>query len=324
MERVTRIVIKIPVLSMHSTERKSTILIVDDEYQHLAVISSIIENSSNDKYEILTCVDSSSAIEIARNKPIDVLITDWEMPKIDGIGLIKKFREIPEYLHMPIVMCTGKLMSSENLQHALEAGATDFIRKPIDEIELLARLNSMVQFAESVRNEMTKKEQLFVAEKKLLEIKLEASNKEKQFKDHLIISKALQIAKLSQLINDAKKEISDVVSECEYSNTCKVNQLKNNFASELGTNFWKEFEEHLNITHNDFFLKLTKSFPTLTKNEKRLCSLVFLNLSSKEISRITQQTTQTIDIGRYRLRQKLGLRREQNIADFLTETVYSN
>jgi len=84
---------------------------------------------------------------------------------------------------------------------------------------------------------------------------------------------------------------------------------------------WEEFEMRFHNVHNDFYDKLNAVFPGLSINEKRLCSFLRLNMTTKEISSITGQTPKSIEMARTRLRKKLNLTNsETSLTDFL-ETV---
>ena len=79
----------------------------------------------------------------------------------------------------------------------------------------------------------------------------------------------------------------------------------------------------LNSWHNpvrqSFFLKLNDKFPKLTKNDKRLCSLLRLKLTSKEIATIQNISPSSVDITRHRLRKKLNITADVNLSDFLNK-----
>jgi len=71
------------------------------------------------------------------------------MPEMDGIEFIKQLKQSTITADIPVIMCTGVMTSSENLNTALNAGAVDYIRKPIDEIELIARTKANLHLANS-------------------------------------------------------------------------------------------------------------------------------------------------------------------------------
>jgi diguanylate cyclase (GGDEF)-like protein len=127
------------------------ILIVDDEVSNLSVIAHAFDRMVQLHYEILQTPSPARALEIAVAEQPDLVITDWDMPGMDGIELIRRLKADEATRDIPVIMCTGVMTTSENLQAALSAGAVDYIRKPVDAIELTARTHSMLQLASSFR-----------------------------------------------------------------------------------------------------------------------------------------------------------------------------
>ena len=83
---------------------------------------------------------------------------------------------------------------------------------------------------------------------------------------------------------------------------------------------WKEFALRFNQTNSDFYDKLLRNYPDLTQNELRLCAYLRLNMTSKEISELTSQRTETLESARYRLRKKLGISgSDSNLVTFLSQ-----
>lgn len=80
---------------------------------------------------------------------------------------------------------------------------------------------------------------------------------------------------------------------------------------------WEQFAHHFDNVHTDFLLVLKNRYPTLTANELKLCAYVRMNLSSKEIAQLMNISIRGVEIGRYRLRKKLGLPKEMNLFEFL-------
>ena len=76
---------------------------------------------------------------------------------------------------------------------------------------------------------------------------------------------------------------------------------------------WKEFEQKVTNTHDQFFSNLLNDFPDLNSSELKICALVRLNMSSKEMASILHQTPASIDVARSRLRKKLGMHSDQNL-----------
>lgn len=126
------------------------ILIVDDNIDNLDIIVKFVEDD-NEPYELLQALNGNTAFEIAIYELPDLIITDWEMPNMDGIALIKKLKKDKRTVDIPIIMCTGAMLTSEHLKTALQAGAVDYIRKPIDKVELLARIQASLRLSESYK-----------------------------------------------------------------------------------------------------------------------------------------------------------------------------
>jgi len=130
------------------------ILIVDDEMVHLDAIINVVEDTGCD-YQIFTAFNGKTALEIAKKELPHILITDWEMPEMNGIELIKHLKADSQTADIPIIICTGIMTTSENLETALSVGAVDYVRKPIDKIELIARIKANLHLAEKY-NEIKK------------------------------------------------------------------------------------------------------------------------------------------------------------------------
>ncbi len=128
--------------------RTYSILLIDDSDLIMMALTEYIKESEL-TLNILTTNNGQEACRIAAEKVPDLIITDWEMPEMDGIATIKALKADLATREIPVIMCTGKMTKSDNLNTALKAGAVDFIRKPVDKIELIARVNSMLSLSES-------------------------------------------------------------------------------------------------------------------------------------------------------------------------------
>jgi len=114
------------------------ILIVDDILENIQIIISVFEKN-NPEFELFQAPNGYLALNIAKKVIPDIIITDWDMPEMNGIDLITKLKQETKLKDIPVIMATGVMTSVEYLQMALSAGAVDYIKKPIDEVELVAR-----------------------------------------------------------------------------------------------------------------------------------------------------------------------------------------
>ncbi|MCD4834708.1 MAG: hybrid sensor histidine kinase/response regulator [Bacteroidales bacterium] len=127
-----------------------SILVVDDSQDNLKTISSFLKETEL-SLTILKAPNGKIACTLAEKKLPDLIILDWEMPEMDGIETLKCLKRFETTADIPVIMCTGKMTTSEHLKTALEAGAVDYIRKPIDKTELSARVYSMLKLSESYK-----------------------------------------------------------------------------------------------------------------------------------------------------------------------------
>lgn len=121
------------------------ILAVDDSPDNLFLIESILDDSH---YHI-TCVENGqAALDVLRQAPPDVILLDVMMPGMDGYAVTQKVRSDPNLPYIPILLITAHDQSS--LVQGLDAGADDFIRKPVDVNELRARVRSLLRLKRSM------------------------------------------------------------------------------------------------------------------------------------------------------------------------------
>ncbi len=116
------------------------ILVVDDEQ---LLVKGIKFNLENDDYEVLTACDGEAAVDIARSQPVDLIILDLMMPKLDGLGACQKIREFSD---VPIIMLTAKADDMDKLL-GFEHGADDYLTKPFNILELKARVRALLRRA---------------------------------------------------------------------------------------------------------------------------------------------------------------------------------
>ena len=117
------------------------ILIVDDVPANVKLLEAKL---SNEYYDVITAKDGYEAIAQTKAKKPDLILLDVMMPGIDGFETCRRLKEDPEVSHIPVVMVTALSDPSDRVT-GLEAGADDFITKPINDTALFARVRSLVR-----------------------------------------------------------------------------------------------------------------------------------------------------------------------------------
>ncbi len=127
-----------------SQQRLPRVLIVDDEASTRMVLSKLLGNT---QFEVLTATSALEARPLVDETPPDVVLLDVMMPGKDGFDFCRELKEDPRTRLIPVVLLTG-LTRREDRVHGIEAGADDFLSKPIYREELLARVRSLVKLKE--------------------------------------------------------------------------------------------------------------------------------------------------------------------------------
>lgn len=117
------------------------ILAVDDVFENLEIVCLRLEANG---YNVITATDGVEALDQARAHKPDLILLDIMMPKLDGISVLKELKADPGLGFIPILLLTAKADRSDVVA-GLEAGADDYLTKPLDQAALVARVRSMLR-----------------------------------------------------------------------------------------------------------------------------------------------------------------------------------
>jgi DNA-binding response OmpR family regulator len=119
---------------------KTRILIVDDVEDNRIVLQRQLQRSG---FETTLCEDGIAALAEVSANPPDLVILDWMMPNLSGLDTLKAIREHFDGNRLPVIMCTARDEES-SIGVAMDAGANDYVQKPIRMPVLLARISSQL------------------------------------------------------------------------------------------------------------------------------------------------------------------------------------
>ncbi|MFA5276593.1 MAG: response regulator [Candidatus Omnitrophota bacterium] len=268
---------------------KSVILVVDDQFQNIELLEAYLVPQG---YEIIKAVSGEEAFEKISGNQIDLILLDVMMPKMSGIEVLEKLRADEQTKLIPVVMVTV-LKETEDKVKALEAGCDDFISKPFDKVELLARVKSILKISYYRRQ-------------------LEEKEKFKAVVDK--VSDGIAICSPDYLIKDSNAAILKYLNIPEPAKVNLVDELFANYSVSIS----KEALMDLTVAHKTFDIVRQKSETTetlylevnldLIKNSVgKLLSIVFI-LRDVTIARVEELLKQeTLALISHKLRAPLGV-----------------
>jgi len=284
-----------------------TILIADDEIANIQVITEAISELGI-SFKSIKAVNGKILCEMAEKRVPDLIITDWEMPEMNGIEAIKYLKQNEETKDIPVIMCTGIMTTSENLKIAMENGAVDFIKKPIDKIELTARVKSIIKLIDSYS--LIKEQNNIIFQERLNYYKDKNDSHQRE-----LTTNALLLVETQEKFKKLVEELRNII----IPNKIEIEKVVSKYQSNSKDKFWQEFELRFEQVHQDFYKTISQSYPDISPSESKLCALLKLNMSTKEIVAITSSTENSVNVARSRIRTKLGLNRDENLVTFLNQ-----
>jgi two-component system alkaline phosphatase synthesis response regulator PhoP len=122
-------------------ERTPVILVVDDNQQNLELLQAYLED--------MDCVtipanDGPEALEIIADDPPDLILLDVMMPKMSGFEVCKRLKNDPKTADIPVIMVTA-LSEFGDIERGIDSGTDDFLSKPVNKLELLTRVKTMLK-----------------------------------------------------------------------------------------------------------------------------------------------------------------------------------
>lgn len=161
-----------------------------------------------------------------------------------------------------------------------------------------------------------------VSEKSEAEIMLLRNEKlqaELTLKNQSLTSSAMNLIQKNQLLNQIKntlKSLSD--DDQEKATKTKLQRIVKSIERDLSSSAeWEQFESNFDQVHGQFITRLKQAYPNLTPQELKFSAYLRMNLNTKEMANLLNISVRGVEIGRYRVRKKLGLDRSENLSDFI-------
>lgn len=119
---------------------KPRVLVVDDESQIVNIIQFTLEHNG---FEVLVALDGQEGLQMAREENPDLIVLDLMLPKIDGYKVCRLLKFDKKFRHIPIILLSAR-SESEDRALGLQVGADDFLGKPFEGDELVAKVNQLL------------------------------------------------------------------------------------------------------------------------------------------------------------------------------------
>jgi putative two-component system response regulator len=120
--------------------------VVEDDAANRALLQALLRREG---YEVIVAASGRDGLRAVRDDAPDLVLLDIEMPGMNGLEVCRALRADPDTVALPIILLTGR-SSTSDLVDGLDAGADDFLRKPFERAELLARIRSVLRLAEAM------------------------------------------------------------------------------------------------------------------------------------------------------------------------------
>jgi DNA-binding NarL/FixJ family response regulator len=186
----------------------------------------------------------------------------------------------------------------------LEAGAVDYVRKPMDFVELEARMNTAFRIAESAAQNRL-----------LLQREIDMRNRKLSTASMMVVEKNNLLFEFHDAFEQLEGEIENLsISEIKK----QVKAFRKQTAYHLETDSsWEDFSTHFEEVHPNFFSKLRAECPDISHKDLKLSAYLRLGMDNKEIARLLNVSSGSIRIAVHRLKKKIGLGADVNFRDYI-------
>ena len=220
----------------------------------------------------------------------------------------------PWYLSKAAVACYAALLALAT--YLLIRLISSREEKQAEEIEKRKQEEMKAQQAKYEEEAREKEKEIVMLRNQTLEADLKLKSQD-------LANSTMNLIRKNEILIKIKNDLGKVQTEMEENND-KAKAMKRlmKIQADIRENIghdddWQKFEQNFDMVYEDYLKRLKHEFPKLTAGDMRLCAYLKLDLSSKDIASMMNMSVRSVEMARYRLRQKIGLTREDNLSDFL-------
>ncbi|WP_176761379.1 response regulator [Desulforhopalus singaporensis] len=323
------------------------VMIIDDNKDNLSYLVNVLKNFK--EYNVRPILNAELAISSIESKTPDIILLDIKMPCIDGFKLCKTIKSNKEFCDIPVIFVSG-LTDYDSKIKGFSIGASDFICKPFNDKEIIARVNLHISLRNTLRQLKDKNELLNIeiqqrlkAEKQLKFINQNTEETVKKRTEELslankeLLNKEKQLLKKNESLLELNKALKNMLDQrnlekksIEISMVENIKEYIGPYLDLLHFNIKEEkCLEYLNIINRNIDdlvapieSPLHAVYEKLTPSEVKTVDLIRQGKSTKEIADIMVVSPYTVSNFRYSIRKKLKItNKKRNLKVFLENLV---
>lgn len=297
-------------------QERPTILYVDDEEPNLFIFAGLFERH----YEVITSSSSIEALALIESRPITVILADQRMPEMTGVEFLEQALVLaPDAVRILLTAYSD----IEAVIAAINSGQVyRYIAKPWNNHDLKMTIDSAVHVHQLQRENkellkhLSEHNQLLEQKVEHRTRELDEKNKENErLMQRELTLMALQLAQKNELLEALENRLKQVIQ----STTSVLDDIAKEIHSSItDEKAWEPFEKQFYNANPEFLQRLYNLCPTLTPMEIKVCTLLKINLSTKEIAHILSVSSDAVEFHRLNVRKKFDIPRSQNLTSFLS------
>ena len=295
-----------PIESSNSLQGVSLLVVDDDADNRNYLVQLMLDKAS--ETTVFVAKHGKQALSILGKKAVDLILLDWEMPVMNGGETLQALQQDVYWRYIPVIMYTGAMTSYYNLEEALQNGAVDFLRKPAEPVELLARIRSILRQKQLEEQRRHLEKRMVEQQKEFLEQTVQLLKKETN--DYLLL-----LARKNEVLAEIQLRCTPTHDPPTAFQKTISRFVKQSIRED---NYWEDFLEKLNQTDPQFVKRLNSNHPKLSPGEVKVCALLRFGLDNKSIANLLQISNEGIKKSRYRIRKKLLLDKANKLEAYLT------
>lgn len=220
-------------MNQKSHKYKYKVLVVDDEYENRQLIIKALVKTK--KYTVLGNKDSRQGFQQAVQEIPDAIVCDWNMPGMDGMEFLRRIKSHPITCDIPVVIASGVYKEAKHVKEALEKLAHDYIKKPIDGEDLIARVEAAIKYTAKFKAQLVEQQRqidvfgaIFLQMKSFIDKQLQQNPNAKEVKEYQeqvegLIKKSMDIGYFDKLKSYLPNNVELTPTEMNYITLLSMN-----------------------------------------------------------------------------------------------------